>query len=240
MNILFPSFLGEKSQDCTSSPSQAEPCWILRAISLFSWGSTLRCLNIGHKFHFCPRCLKKSLGYAPHSSLTDLIQLLGTALSSEIHAFCWEMRHLLRFTEAAEICTLCWFPCQLLGVALTAGCWAGCWGPHQLLRATHASSLFLAVLRHSMPNSSALWVKQDRRKFLSQHSKRLGMLGTPFILSFACKSNHWQMGSFLMLTSANVEERETQVKVNCSSYLFQCSYSQSCAFMGYCDFLTSS
>lgn len=164
-----------------------------------------------------------------------------TTLSSEIHAFCWKMRHLLRFREAAEICTLCWFPCQLLGVALAAGCWAGCWGPHQLLRATHASSLFLAVPTHSTHAKFLSTLGEVRQeKILRQHSKRLGMLDAPFTLSFACKSNHWQMGSFLMLTSASLEERETQVKVNYSSYLFQCSYSQSCAFLGYCNFLTRS
>lgn len=169
---------------------------------------------------------------------TDFIQQPRTVMSSEIHAFCWEMRHLLRFTGTAEICTVCWFRCQLPGIALAAGCWAGCWGPHQLLRATHASSLFLAVLRHSSYAKFLTTLGEARQEKISQAAFQKAMLDAPFTVSFAFRRSHWQMGFFLMFNFANLEEREPQVKVNCSSYLFQCSCSQSCALLGYCNFLT--
>lgn len=163
----------------------------------FPVGSTLRYWDIGHKYHFCPPLLKKSHGYAPHSSPTDLIQLVRTARSSEIHAFCWKTRHLLRFTEAAEICTVCWFPWQLPRIALAAGCWAGCWGPHQLLRATHASSLFLAVPRHSSYAKFLNTLGEARREKISQAAfQKAGYVGCTFHCLFCLQEKSLENGIF--------------------------------------------
>ena len=127
-----PCFLGDKSQDCTSSSSPAEPGYWEPSF-FFPLGSKLRCRDTGHKFHFHPPLLKKSHGYAPHSSsyrfhpaaencnvFWDPCLLLRNASSAEIYRDCWDLHCLLISLPASRDCVGCWVLSWLLGATPAA------------------------------------------------------------------------------------------------------------------------
>lgn len=149
-------------------------------------------------------------------SLWDPCLLLRTALSSEIYAGCWDLPCLLS---------------SLLGAGLGSVCCTSCQEPPMpffVLSCSRALQL-CQIPQHfgwsktgedfsgSIPNGCVCWMH----------------------FSFFLFPAGDIIGCFLMFHSANLEERKTQVKVNCSFFTcFNVVVLKSHVFLRYCNFLT--